>query len=113
MSHGQKQMGLIIMDFAKAFDKIPYRRRLHKLNYYGVRGSTQKWINSWLFGSSQEIVLDGQALDPVPVSLGVHQGMVLGMILFLIFINDLRHNIKSSIPLFADDCVLYRSIHSL
>ena len=40
-------------------------------------------------------------------------GSVLGPILFLIFINDLPYNIKSSVRLFADDCVLYRNIHSL
>ena len=35
---------LIIMNFAKAFDKVPQRRLLHELDYYGIRGSTQKWI---------------------------------------------------------------------
>ena len=30
-----------------------------------------------------------------------------------IFINDLLDNIRSSVRLFADDCVLYRNIHSL
>ena len=41
------------------------------------------------------------------------QGWVQGPVLFLIFINDLPDNIRSSVRLFADDCVLYRSIHSL
>ena len=31
-------------------------------------------------------------------------------VLFLIFINDLPDNIRSSVRLFADDCVLYRNI---
>ena len=104
---------LTIMDFAKAQDKVPHRRLLHKLDYYGIRGSTHKWISSWLSGRSQQVVLGGQASDPVPVLSGVPQGSVLGPILFLIFINDLRDNLKSSVRLFADDCVLYRNIHSL
>ena len=68
-----KEKDLIIMDFAKAFDKVPHRRLLHKLDYYGIRGSTHKWINSWLSGHTQQVVLDGQASDPVPVVSGVTQ----------------------------------------
>ena len=74
---GHKQTDLIIMDFAKAFDKVPHRRLLHKLDYYGIRGSTHKWISSWLSGRSQQVVLDGQSSDPVPVLPGVPQGSVL------------------------------------
>ena len=58
------------------------------------------------------MVLDGQASDPVPVLSGVPQGSVLGPFLFHIFINDLPENIRSSVPFFADDCVLYRNIKS-
>ena len=113
VNRGHKQTDLIIMDFAKAFDKVPHRRLLHKLDFYGIRGSTHKWINSWLSGRTQKVVLDGQASDPVPVLSGVPQGSVLGPILFLIFINDLPDNIRSSVCLFADYCVLYRNIHSI
>ena len=79
---GHKQTNLIIMDFAKAFDKVPHRRLLHKLNYYGIRGSTHKWINPWLSGRTRQVVLDGQAANSVPVLSGVPQGSVLGPILF-------------------------------
>ena len=67
MNREHKQTVLIIIDFAKAFDKVPHRRRLHKLDYFGIRGSTHKWISSWLSGRKQQVVLDGQASDPVPV----------------------------------------------
>ena len=109
MNRGHKQTDLIIMDFAKG--KVPLKRSLHKLDYYGIRGSTHKWINLWLSGRTQQVVLDGEASDPVPVLSGVPQGSVLGPILFLIFINNLPDNIRSSIRLFADDCVLYRNMH--
>ena len=77
VNRGHKQTDLIIMDFAKAFDKVPHRRLLHKLEYYGIRGSTHKWINSWLSGRTQQVVLDGQASDPATVLSGVPQGSFL------------------------------------
>ena len=86
---------------------------VRKLDYYGIRGSTHKWISSWLSGRTRQRVLDGQASDPVPVLSGVPKESVLGPILFLIFINDLPDNIKSSAHLFADGCVLYRNIYSI
>ena len=112
LNRNHRQTDVIIMDFAKAFDMVPHRRLLYKLDYYGIRGSTHKWITSWLSGRSQKVELDGQASDPVPVLSGVPQGSILGPVLFLIFINDLPENIRSSVRLFADDCVLYRNIES-
>ena len=94
------------------FDRAPHKRLLYKLNHYGIRGFTHKWISSWLSERSQEVVLDGQASDPVPVLSGVPQCSVLRPVLFLIFINDLLDNIRSSVRLFADECVLYRNIKS-
>ena len=109
---GHRQTDVIIMDFAKAFDKVPHNKLLYKLNFYGIRGSTHKWISSWLSERSQKGVLDGQASDLVPVLSGVPKGSVLGSVLFLIFINDLPENIKSSVRLFADNLVLYRNTKS-
>ena len=40
VNRGHKQTDWIIMDFAKAFDKVPHRRLLHKLDFNGIRGST-------------------------------------------------------------------------
>ena len=64
-------------------------------------------------GRTQQVVLEGQASDPVPVLSGVPQGSFLGPVLYLIFINDLQDNIRSSVCLLVDDFVLYRKIHLL
>ena len=109
-NRGHKQTDLIIMDIAKAFDKVPHRRLAYKLEYYGIRNDILQWITAWLSWRTQKVVIDGVNSDPAPVLSGVPQGSILGPILFLIFINDLPDNINSTVCLFADDCVLYRNI---
>ena len=58
------------------------------------------------------MVVDNATSDIASVTSGVPQGTVLGLTLFLIYINDIADNITSNIRLFADDCVLYRTINS-
>ena len=42
------QVGIILLDLAKAFDKVPHTGLLHKLDHYGVRGNVKRWIESFL-----------------------------------------------------------------
>ena len=94
---------MIIMDFEKAFDKVPHRRLLAKLHNYGIRGKLHNWVTSFLTKRQQRVMVNGEVSDFVPVT---------GPLWFVIFINDLPDKIKSNIRLFADDCVLYRTVKS-
>ena len=44
----QKQIDMIFLDFAKAFDTVPHQRLLKKLQYYGITNNTHYWIANWL-----------------------------------------------------------------
>ena len=98
---------MAILDFTKAFDKVPHKRLIQKLCFYGLSGQIASWIQDFLTGRSQRVVVDGKFSNQAPVLSGVPQGTVLGPIAFLFYINDLSSNISSQVRLFADDCLLY------
>ena len=105
-----QQIDAILLDFSKAFDKVPHQRILIKLEHYGVRGTTLRWIRSFLSNKTQKVVVEGKSSCSAPVTSGVSQGTVLGLLLFLAYINDLPSNVNAKACLFADDCLLYRHI---
>ena len=99
-----------VFDFSKAFDSVPHKLLLAKLQYFGIRGNILNWISAFLIGRHQRVVLDGCPSNWLPVSSGVPQGSVLGPLLFILYINDIGDNIKSTIRLFADDLIMYKEI---
>jgi hypothetical protein len=104
------QTDVLMLDFSKAFDKVPHHRLAAKLHHCGIRGRTLKWIQGFLADRKQRVNINGQCSSWVPVQSGVPQGSVLGPTLFLIYINDIADGIRSNIRLFADDSILYREI---
>jgi hypothetical protein len=106
------QSDVIILDFSKAFDKVPFKKLLLKLDHYGIRGNTNRWISSWIEHRSQTVVIDGEKSEPADVTSGVPQGSVLGPLMFLIYIDDISKNVDSELRLFADDSLLFRTVKS-
>ena len=101
---------VIVMDFAKAFDRVNHSLLVHKLDHYGIRGSTNRWIANFLHGRKQAVVVDGAKSGYIDVTSGVPQGSVLGPCLFLAYINDLPQRVSSPCRQFADDTILYRFV---
>ena len=103
---------IIYLDFQKAFDKVPHQRLLLKLKAHGIGDSTTDWIEQWLTDRRQRVVVDGEVSNWKSVLSGVPQGSVLGLILFLIYINDLDDSITGNILKFADDTKLFRKVNT-
>ena len=53
----------------------------------------------------------GFSSDYSIIDYGVPQGSVRGLLLFLIYINDLEKNIKSNVNFFADDTMLFSVVN--
>ena len=106
-------LDIIYLDFQKAFDTVPHQRLLKKLSAYGVQGKVLRWIESFLVGRTQQVVVGNGTSRWGGVTSGVPQGSVLGPTLFIVYINELPRLVSSSIAIFADDTKLYRTIRDI
>ena len=107
-----KSVPAAILDFSKAFHKLPHQHFLRKLEYYGIRENLLKWFESFLTGRTQSVICDGSRSNPIMVSSGIPQGTVLGPLLVLLYVNDFPENLQSSVRLVADDALLHGIISS-
>lgn len=106
------QTDIILLDLAKAFDRVCHTKLISKLQNIIGDGEITNWVRDFLINRSQFVVFEGASSRTAPVKSGVPQGSVLGPLLFLIYINDITDNIDCKIKLFADDCIIYRVINS-
>ncbi len=112
----RRDVAVGLFDLAKAFDKVPHRLLLQKLNALGISGKLLSWMRSYLSNRYQCVAVHGCSSELVPVQSGVPQGSVLGPLLFLIFINSLPNiplSAGSKLVLYADDTTLYKPINNI
>ena len=94
----------VFIDLQKAFDTVDHDILISKLKFYGIRGITNNWFTSYLDNRKQFVTINGFQSLLKNVNLGVPQGSVLGPLLFLIYINDLKFSVRNSkTHHFADD----------
>ena len=108
----RKQTDAILLDFSKAFNKVPHHHLCLKLSHYGIHGVTPFWIENFLTGRSQQVIVNRCSSNPTNVMSSVPHETVLSPLLFLCYINDLPENVSSKVRLFAGDILLYNTIHT-
>ena len=102
----------IYLDFRKAFDTVPHQRLIKKLQAYGIHGKLLRWINQFLVGRKQRVVVEGEKSEWKEVISGIPQGSVLGPLLFVLFINDMPSCVSNACKLFADDSKIYTQVRN-
>ena len=97
----------VFLDLQKAFDNVDHNILLKKLEHYGFRGISGKWIKSYLCNRKQFVSVDNTPSKSMSISYGVPQGSVLGPLFFLLYINDLQNCLKyGKSYIFADDTAI-------
>ena len=98
----------VFLDLKRAFETISRPLLLQTMKRFGIVGTAYKWFESYLYDRTQKTRFDNFDSESLANTLGVPQGSVLGPILFIIYINDMKRVLRfSEINLFADDTVLF------
>ena len=90
----------------KAFDTLNHQIFLQKLEKYKIRGRPLQLLKSYLCDRFQYTVVNNTMSKMSNITCGVPQGLTLGPLLFIIYVNDMPKASKFKTQLFADDVVL-------
>ena len=86
----------VLLDLSAAFDTIDHSILLHRLEHYvGFGGTVPGWLESYLTDRTQFVLHEGSESKHCKLRFGVPQGLVLGPLLFAIYMHPLGDIIRS------------------
>ena len=96
----------------KGFDKGFHNILLEKWKAIGFCDNTVNWFHSYLTDRAFLVSLENKYSSISKISCGVPQGSILGPLLFLIYVNDMKQAVSSDLLLYADDsCLIFQHKH--
>ena len=85
---------------------------MHQLRAYSLNTNVCDWVDNFFSNRLQRVIVNDSMSEWLQCTSGVPKGSILGPILFLIYVNDLRQCVlHSQIFLFADDAKLFKRIY--
>ena len=107
-----------ILDFSKAFDRVPHARLMKKLEFYGIQGEPLQWITSFLnSGVTRLLLMPGQRAGKPPTYAAlIHMSIFIwtSVFFFKMLFNAVHDCIKGQwikIPTAKHRCI-HTYIHS-
>ena len=101
--------GLILIDLQKVFDTIDHNVLLGKLKATGFCDNTLYWFHSYLTDWAFLVSIENKYSSILKISFGVPQRSILGPLLFLISVNDMKQALSSDLLLYANDsCLVFQ-----
>ena len=97
----------VFLDIWQTFDEVLHDGIILKSKTYAVEGELLSLLENYLENREQKVVLNGQTSQWRIIMSGILQGSVLGVLLFLIYINDIPDGINSLCKISVDDPSLF------